>query len=448
MINSNSVRDAWFGTAGSAVVPIGTAKMRVVARCNVTTGDGAFTVDDVFLKKVPTVAERFTSPFDAHGVVLLQYLNSTGTVLQTYLSPYFTTNSTPGVWSNLTASGVAPAGTVSGRTVVAILGSSTGFAGALWFDDVSQSAVSTGTVSGLLRNPSFEDGPPGNCYYLSNDLPNWVYTGGPDAGYIATDYVKDGQQSLVITYPGNDVYQDIALGTNGHTYTASGYLFTPSSAPFTSDGTSYGWLSLGFYVNVTNLVTNYTSQTFTGGMAANQWTNFTVSGTAPAGTNITARLTCTIHSASAGEDYNLGGVIYFDQLSFVDQAGGQPSEWSQWQQQNFGSTNGANTGLYEDYDFDGFLNWNEFIAGTQPTNGNSVWESTASNQSGNNYVIRWPSVAGRYYRVNRSTNFMTTAFAPISGTLAANVPENVYTDSPPTSVTLYYYRVSVTTNQP
>ena len=346
---------------------------------------------------------------------------------------------------------MAPFGTRYGRTVVGILGLTNGFAGSVWFDDVSQSLVSTtGTTSGLLWNPSFEDGPGGNCFNLqtNHDLPNWTWNGGTNAGYIASDYKKDGQQALVITYPQNGVAQDIAVGTSGHTYTASGYLFTPSSARFTSDGgMSYGMLDLAFYANGF-YVTNYISQHFTGSTLANQWTNFTVSGTAPATTNVTIRMTCTIYSPNPAGDVELGGVIYFDQLSLNEVGGGGGSPWQDWQMANFGSTNGSNTGLYEDYDHDGFLNWNEFIAGTEPTNANSVWESAVANQTGNNYVIRWPSVAGRYYKVNRSTNFMTTAFTPITSALAANVPENVYTDSPPTSVARYYYRVSVTTNQP
>jgi hypothetical protein len=279
------------------------------------------------------------------------------------------------------------------------------------------------------------------------DLPSWVWNGGTNAGFIATDHVRDGQQALVITYPQNGVGQDISVGTNGRTYTASGYLFTPSTARFTSDGTSYGWMDLAFYANGF-YVTNYTSQKFTGSTPANQWTNFAVSGAAPATTNVTVRLTCTIYSANPGDDLELGGVIYFDQLSLTDTTGGVVSAWQDWQLDNFGSTNAPNTGLYEDYDMDGYLNWNEFIAGTQPTNGGSLLASTASKQAGNNYVIRWPSVAGRYYKVNRSTNFITTAFTPITGSIAANVPENVYTDSPPTSVAVYYYKVSVTTNQP
>jgi hypothetical protein len=93
-----------------------------------------------------TGADRFTTPTNAHGVVLLQYLDSTGGVITTFESPYFTNNTAAGVWSNLCVAGKAPLGTVSGRTLLAILGTNTGFSGSLWFDDVSLVPVLEGAV--------------------------------------------------------------------------------------------------------------------------------------------------------------------------------------------------------------------------------------------------------------------------------------------------------------
>ena len=396
-------------------------------------------------------SDRLQGATNLHAVVLLQYLNATGGILVTYESGWFTTNSAPGTWTGLVASGVAPNGTVAGRTVLGLLGTNAGFAGAVWFDDVGQSLVSTGmTVSGVLYNPSFEDGPPGNCSILqtNHDLPAWTWNGGTNAGYIATDHVKAGQQALVITYPQNGVAQDWTC-VGGHTYSATGSLFTPSSAKFSTDGTAYGMLDLAFYANGF-YVTNYTSARFGASQAANVWTTFTVSATAPAGTNITGRLTCTIYSPNPGDDFDLGGVIYFDDLSVVDtQAQTNQSAWAQWQTDNFGSTNGANTGTNQDYDGDGYNNWNEFIAGTQPTNSSSFLSATAQRQtSGSGYVIRWPSVNGRYYGLWRTTNIMTAAMSSVVTSIAGAAPENSYTDSPPAGVSVYYYRVSVTTNHP
>ncbi len=79
--------------------------------------------------------------------------------------------------SNLIASGVARTGTVTSRTVCALLGIDDAFGGAGWFDDLSHSVVSTGsTTVGEISNSGFDDGIIGNAHYLSNDLPNWAYT--------------------------------------------------------------------------------------------------------------------------------------------------------------------------------------------------------------------------------------------------------------------------------
>ena len=388
-----------------------------------------------------------------HAVVLLQFLDATNGVLVTYESSYFTTNSAADTWTNLYASGVAPAGTVYGRTLLGVLGTNAGYGGSILFDDVSQSLVSTGgTSSGLLHNPGFEDGPPGNVYSLvrTNDLPSWKWFGGDNAGYISTDVSKDGQQSFVLTWPQNSLGQDVAV-TSGKQYVAEGYLYTPTTAKFNSDGSSWGWLEMTFYVNGdTNPVTENTavSAKFEGNRPANQWIYFAVTGTAPNASIVTARLSCVIYSSDPGSDFDLAGAIFFDQLSMTEQ--GSASEFEQWQVQYFGSTSGPNTGATEDYDNDGFSNWSEFIAGTDPTQlGSCLVVDPSSNRLANNkFILSWPSVTGRYYGVRRSTNGMSGTFSVISNNIPATVPLNVFTDTPPVDIGSCLYRITVTTNQP
>ena len=255
-----------------------------------------------------------------HGVVLLQFLDSTGTnILQTYESTWFRTNWTAGVWTNLEAIGVAPKGTKYGRTVLGLLGTNVGFSGSLWFDDATQRVVATiGTTNGLLWNPGFDDGPSGNAYNLAatNDLPNWIWVGGTNAGFVARDYKKDAEQAFVITYPLNSVAQDWTAGS-GKRYKAEGYLFTPSASKFNSDGDmSFGRLELAFYVNGgATPETNFVSASFGASQPADTWVYFAVTGRAPAGVSVTGRLTCTIFSSDPTNDVDLAGVIYFDQLS-------------------------------------------------------------------------------------------------------------------------------------
>jgi len=575
-------------------------------------------------------ADRLQGATNLHAVVLLQFFDATGTnILQTYESNYFMTNATAGTWSNLEAIGVAPRGTVSGRTVLGVLGTNAGFAGSVYFDDVTQRIVqTTSSVSGLIRNPGFDDNAPGNAYTLqqTGDLFNWTWSGGDYAGFVARDRKLDGQQSLVVTYPQNGAYQDFRIasgptanllvnpgfeigaadggtatgwwnvnevgqynwasetGTNGmvfkswangnwgffgqdvsvdlangsvftftirglaqtnfsssgseaylkvefwksgegsaryivtnstyatlvaspntwntytvvvtnadpdinlvkpivgygqatdttgdqavkwdnaslvqspdtsvaQTFVASGYMLTPSTAKFQSDGDQcYGNLVLSFFVDgSTNAATNIVSAKFGTARPADQWIYFAVTGAAPVGVSVTGRITCTIATdlGNPGDDLDLAGVIYFDQLAVTQVGGTELSPWQQWQQDNFGSTAGPNTGLNEDYDGDMYPNWDEFVAGTQPTNAGSLLDlSTQSQGAGSQFVIRWESHAGRWYTLRRATNILSGGFSVVQSGIQAIPPMNTFTDSPPAGIARYYYRVSVTTNQP
>ena len=59
------------------------------------------------------------------------------------------------------------------------------------------------------------------------------------------------------------------------------------------------------------------------------------------------------------------------------------------------------------------------------------------------YVIQWPSVAGRVYAIERSTNLTSDAFAPIASGLPAVPPLNIYTDTIPQGPSAFY-RIRVT----
>jgi len=159
-------------------------------------------------------------------------------------------------------------------------------------------------------------------------------------------------------------------------------------------------------------------------------------------------LNCTIYSDDPDADLDLGGVIYFDSLS-VQQQGGGTSAWEEWQMENFGSTTGPGTGPQEDYDGDGFVNWSEFIAGTQPTNADSYLRAQVEQHPGaSNLVIRWNSESGRYYGISRSTNWPAgSGMQLIESNIVATPPENVYTDTVAASWQRYYYRIQVRTNQ-
>jgi len=71
----------------------------------------------------------------------------------------------------------------------------------------------------------------------------------------------------------------------------------------------------------------------------------------------------------------------------------------------------------------------EEIAGTDPTNADSIFEITeGSPQDGNSaYVIHWSSVAGRVYSVDSRSNLLFDTWSNIESNIAATPPDNVYT---------------------
>ena len=107
-----------------------------------------------------------------------------------------------------------------------------------------------------------------------------------------------------------------------------------------------------------------------------------------------------------------------------------------WEQATFGGTSVAGPGT--DYDRDGFPDAHEYQAGTQPTNRDSglfLKEPLAPAQAA--HLVRWDSVAGKRYRVLRSTNLLN-GFTAVQTGIAASAPDNVFTDFPPAGATLIY----------
>jgi len=108
-----------------------------------------------------------------------------------------------------------------------------------------------------------------------------------------------------------------------------------------------------------------------------------------------------------------------------------------WELLHFGSLTNLGAGL--DWDADGFLDIEEFWAGTNPTNFASRLQlvETATQPSGSGVVIRWQSASNRVYSVSRSTN-LVSGFAPLATGLPAVPPENVWTDTAPPEAAGHY----------
>ena len=81
-----------------------------------------------------------------------------------------------------------------------------------------------------------------------------------------------------------------------------------------------------------------------------------------------------------------------------------------------------------DPDADGATNLSEYIARTDPLDANSVFRATCEVGQAGTTVIRWPSVAGRFYRVY-ATERMGLAWSPVGQTQAGSRERMSFVDS-------------------
>ncbi|WP_168433158.1 FG-GAP repeat protein [Pontiella sulfatireligans] len=91
-------------------------------------------------------------------------------------------------------------------------------------------------------------------------------------------------------------------------------------------------------------------------------------------------------------------------------------------------------------DLDPQSNYEEYIAGTDPTNAATFFAVAVSNQV-DGFVIRWTAVEGRVYHILRGSDLMR-CLQPLVYGLA--YPQNSYTDSVHNAASCGYYRVMVT----
>jgi hypothetical protein len=100
-----------------------------------------------------------------------------------------------------------------------------------------------------------------------------------------------------------------------------------------------------------------------------------------------------------------------------------------------------------DADLDGMQTWQEWVAGCNPSDSNSVFRFLSIDGApGQGIVVRWPSISNRFYNLYRSTNLVagTNEFilVPGAGNMPATPGENSYTDSVH-GAGPYFYKVEV-----
>lgn len=99
-----------------------------------------------------------------------------------------------------------------------------------------------------------------------------------------------------------------------------------------------------------------------------------------------------------------------------------------------------------DTDDDGANDSAELTAGTSPTNGQSFFRVTdAVKNTNGTMLLRWPSQAGRFYNVQRSTDMTFATYEVISQEITATPPLNTHVDNSAGASPdgRYFYRIEV-----
>jgi hypothetical protein len=96
--------------------------------------------------------------------------------------------------------------------------------------------------------------------------------------------------------------------------------------------------------------------------------------------------------------------------------------------------------LVADRDNDGMSDGRELVAGTCPTDAQSVFKLlSAKRTAAGGCALQWTSASNRYYTLQRGTNLLNPAgFTNLLVDVAATPPVNTCTDLPPAAGTLFY----------
>ncbi|MFC1499253.1 FG-GAP repeat domain-containing protein [Verrucomicrobiota bacterium] len=135
-----------------------------------------------------------------------------------------------------------------------------------------------------------------------------------------------------------------------------------------------------------------------------------------------------------------GSLKFFKRTALDNDSDLMPDWW-----ENRYLPEGTNATASGDGDADGSDNLSEYLAGTNPTNEDSVLAFVVSNcaaTSEENLEIKWYSVSNKYYSLNLCTNLLQSPWVTVASNIPATAPINVVTVRP-SNTNAIFYRVKV-----
>ncbi|HBA85545.1 MAG TPA: hypothetical protein DCZ95_15785 [Verrucomicrobia bacterium] len=126
-------------------------------------------------------------------------------------------------------------------------------------------------------------------------------------------------------------------------------------------------------------------------------------------------------------------------VSFADAfaSHGTPEAWLG----QYGWTNAFDAAEANDADGDRMAAWEEYVAGTDPTNAASFFQVSGFRSQVSGFVLRWNGVSGRLYSIDGNTNSLITGHWSL---ITNNLPPNgVWTDATHGADGMIHYRLGV-----
>jgi hypothetical protein len=118
------------------------------------------------------------------------------------------------------------------------------------------------------------------------------------------------------------------------------------------------------------------------------------------------------------------------------------SEFTRWlRQYGFRTDSSAD---YADSDSDRMNNWQEWIAGTIPTDASSAVRLLSSTPSESGAIVGWQSVSNRTFFLERATNLgAAPPFSLLTSNIVGQANATGYTDTNAIGTGPFFYRVGV-----
>lgn len=116
-------------------------------------------------------------------------------------------------------------------------------------------------------------------------------------------------------------------------------------------------------------------------------------------------------------------------------------EFTAWLQQYGLPTDGS--GDYKDSDGDGMNNWQEWIAGTDPVDSESVLKLLAATLMNNAADITWQSVTDRTYFIQSSTDLVGEPFSTLASNIVGHAGTTSFTDTNVVTTGTSFYRIGI-----